>query len=156
MNAAWGGMYDDDKIILCLSKDHKTTENIREKGAFTVAFATEDTMVPCDYVGIVSANKVPDKLSKAGFTVTPSEFVDAPVINELPMAMECRLVRIDDDEHVIGEIVNVNADESVLGDNGKPDWRKLKPIAYDPVNFDYIAFSRKAGTAFKEGKALLS
>lgn len=156
MNAAWGGMYDDDKIILCLSKDHKTTENIREKGAFTVAFATEDTMVPCDYVGIVSANKVPDKLSKAGFTVSPSEFVDAPVINELPMAMECRLVRIDDDEHVIGEIVNVNADESVLGDNGKPDWRKLKPIAYDPVNFDYIAFSRKAGTAFKEGKALLS
>ena len=155
MNAAWGGMYDDNKIILCLSKDHKTTENIRKTGAFTVAFATEETMVPCDYLGIVSGNKVPDKLSRAGFTVTKSASVDAPVINELPMAMECRLVRIDDDEHIIGEIVNVSADESVLGDDGKPDWRKLKPIVYDPVNFDYVTFGRKAGSAFREGKALV-
>ena len=155
MNAAWGAIYDDDQVVLCLSRDHKTTRNIRESKAFTLAFATESTVIPCDYVGIVSGSSTADKVSKAGFTVTGSRFVDAPLINELPMAMECRLVRIDDEEHVIGEIVNVSADEAILGPDGRPDWRRLRPISYDPVGFGYIALGEKVGTAFREGKALI-
>ena len=155
MNAAWGGMYSENEIILCLDKGHKTTANIARRGAFTVAFATVDTMTACDYVGIVSGSQEPDKLAKAGFTVTGSRFVDAPLINELPMAMECRLVRIDDEEHVIGEIVNVSADEAILGPDGRPDWRRLRPISYDPVGFGYIVLGEKVGTAFREGKALI-
>ena len=112
-------------------------------------------MTACDYVGIVSGSQEPDKLAKAGFTVTGSRFVDAPLINELPMAMECRLVRIDDEEHVIGEIVNVSADEAILGPDGRPDWRRLRPISYDPVGFGYIVLGEKVGTAFREGKALI-
>ncbi len=153
MNAAWGGMYDDDKISLCLSKDHKTTENIKKRKAFTVAFATESTMIPCDYVGIVSGNDVPDKFSKAGFTASKSSFVDAPLINELPMAVECELCSAEG-EQIVGKIVNVSADESVLGENGKPDWRKLRPLIYDPVNFGYIGFGEEKGRAFSEGKKL--
>ena len=154
MNAAWGAIYDDDQVVLCLSKDHKTTKNIKLNKAFTLSFATEDTVVPCDYVGIVSGNNTEDKVSKARFTVTKSSRVNAPIINELPLAVECELVRIDNDEHIIGRIVNVSADESVLGEDGKPDYNLIKPITYDPVHFDYVALGKKVGSAFSDGKNL--
>ena len=154
MNAAWGAIYDDDQVVLCLSKDHKTTRNIRLNKAFTVSFATESTVVPCDYVGIVSGNKTDDKAEKAGLTATRSTRVNAPIINELPLAMECELIRIDGDEHIIGRIVNVSADESVLGDDGKPDYNLIHPITYDPIHFDYVALGKKVGSAFSDGKKL--
>ncbi|MCM1298763.1 MAG: flavin reductase family protein [Firmicutes bacterium] len=154
MNAAWGGIYDTNKVVLCLSADHKTTKNIKAKGAFTVSFADEAHVVSCDYVGIVSANKEPDKLKKAGFTVTKSSHVDAPVINELPMALECRLVKFNEDGNVIGEIVNVSADESVLDENGKVDPAKLRPIAFDPVNNGYLVLGERVGSAFSDGAEL--
>lgn len=154
MNAAWGGIYDDDKFILCLSKGHKTTKNINALKAFTVSFATEKQMVACDYVGITSGNSVPDKVQKAGFTVTKSNHVNAPLFNELPMAIECELVRIDDDEHIIGRIVNVSVDESVLGADGQPDVTLLKPISFDPVRAGYLATGERVGDAFKAGRAL--
>lgn len=151
MNAAWGGIYDSDKVVLCLSEDHKTTMNIKAKGAFTVSFADKEHVVACDYVGIVSANKEPDKLKKAGFTVTKSNHVDAPVINELPMTLECRLVKFNEDGNIIGEIVNVSADESVLDNNGMIDPVKLRPIAFDPVNNGYLVLGERVGTAFSDG-----
>ena len=92
MNAAWGGVYDTNQVMVCLADDHKTTGNIKKTGAFTVSFATSKTVVPCDYVGIVSANDVPDKFAKAGFHATKSDYVDAPLIDELPMALECELI----------------------------------------------------------------
>lgn len=151
MNAAWGGIYDSNKVVLCLSADHKTTMNIKAKGAFTVSFADKEHVVACDYVGIVSANKEPDKLKKAGFTVTKSNHVDAPVINELPMTLECRLVKFNEDGNIIGEIVNVSADESVLDNNGMIDPVKLRPIAFDPVNNGYLVLGERVGTAFSDG-----
>ncbi len=154
MNAAWGAIYDDDQVVLCLSRDHKTTRNIRESKAFTLAFATESTVIPCDYVGIVSGSSTADKVSKAGFTVTRSSRVNAPIFNELPLSMECTLVRIDGDEHIIGRIVNVSADESVIGEDGKPDYRLIRPLTYDPVHFDYVALGEKVGKAFSDGKKL--
>ena len=152
MNAAWGGIYDTNQVMVCLADDHKTTENIKKTGAFTVSFATSKTVAACDYVGIVSANDVPDKFARAGFHATKSSFVNAPLIDELPMALECK-VKSFEDGILIGEIVNVSADESVITD-GKIDPKKLKPIAFDPCNNAYLAMGDKVGNAFKDGAAL--
>lgn len=105
-------------------------------------------------MGIVSANKEPDKLKKAGFTVTKSAKVDAPVINELPMTLECKLVKFNEDGNIIGEIVNVSADESVLDENGMIDPSKLRPIAFDPVNNGYLVLGKRVGSAFSDGAKL--
>lgn len=151
MNAAWGCITDMNEITISMSP-HKTTENLAVTGAFTVSIATEDTVVPCDYVGVESASKVSDKFAKAGFHATKSDLVNAPLIDELPMALECK-VKSYEDEILIGEIVNVTADESILTD-GKIDPKKLKPITYDPVNHTYIGLGEVVGNAFKDGLQL--
>ena len=154
MNAAWGGIYDTNQIMVCLADDHKTTENIKKSGAFTVSFATAKTVASCDYVGIVSANDVPDKFARASFHATKSEIVNAPLIDELPMAVECRLIKFNEDGICIGEIVNISADESVLGEDGKIDAKKLDPIIYDSVSHAYWSFGEKVGQAFSDGKSV--
>lgn len=155
MNAAWGGIYYDDKIILCVSADHKTTANILKSKAFTVSMADKKHLVECDYVGIVSGNKVPNKFEKAGFTATKSEFVNAPLINELPMTIECKLVSYAPETcSLIGEIVNVSADETILDDKGRIDPLKFEPITFDPVNNHYLVIGEKVGNAFKDGLKL--
>lgn len=154
MNAAWGGIYSGNQVILCLSDGHKTTKNIKARGAFTVSFADASHVAACDYVGLASANDVPDKMAKAGFHTEKSEFVDAPVIQELPMTLECRLVKIGEDGHIIGEIVNVSADESILGEDGLVDASKLQAIAFDPVKNAYLKLGEKVGDAFSDGNKL--
>ena len=155
MNAAWGGISEENEISMCLSADHKTTKNILARRAFTVSMADADHVTACDYVGIASGNDTPDKLEKAGFHVTKSELVDAPVIDELPMAIECKLVSYDESTGcMIGEIVNVSADESVLGADGKIDPAKLKPITFDPVNHAYLVLGEKVGNAFQDGLSI--
>lgn len=151
MNAAWGIITDMNEISISMS-EHKTTENLAKTGAFTVSMATEDTVVPCDYVGVESAKKVPDKFKKAGFHATRSQHVNAPLIDELPMALECK-VKSFENGILIGEIVNVTADESVLTD-GKIDPKKLKPIAFDPVNNTYMGLGEVVGKAFSDGLKL--
>ena len=154
MNAAWGGIFSDEMIGICLSEGHKTTKNIIATKAFTVSIATAEQVVACDYVGIVSGNKEPDKFAKAGFHALPSEFVNAPVIKELSMTLECELVSYDEESnHLVGNIINVSADESILTD-GKIDIRKLRPITYDTVNHDYLELGTKVGNAFADGKKL--
>ncbi len=154
MNAAWGGVYDTNQVMLCLSDEHKTTKNILATGAFTVSFADAAHVAACDYVGIASGNTEPDKMAKAGFTTVKSEFVNAPIICELPMAVECKLIKMNEDGIVIGEIVNVNAEESILAEDGKVDVALLNPITYDPVRHDYLTLGEKVGNAFSDGKAL--
>ena len=155
MNAPWGGISDDTQISMCLTAGHKTVKNILKRKAFTVSMADAAHVAACDYVGIVSANDVPDKLEKAGFHTTRSEFVDAPLIDELPMALECRLVSYDEEScRMVGEIVNVSAEESVLDENGKIDPGKLQPITFDPVNNAYLKLGEKVGNAFRDGLAL--
>lgn len=154
MNAAWGGIYDSDKVVLCLSENHKTTQNIKKRGAFTVSFADTAHVVEADYVGLVSANEVEDKLERAGFHTTKSEFVDAPLIDELPMTLECKLIKVNEDGNIIGEIVNVNADDSVLGEDGRIDATKLQAISYDPVHNTYVKMGEKVGNAFSDGANL--
>ena len=155
MNVAWAGIHYDDQIALCISANHKTTADILETKAFTVSMATEEYVKACDYVGVVSGNKVPDKFTKAGFTHIKSEFVNAPIINELPMTIECKFISYDPEScQLIGEIVNVSADESVLDENGKISPSKLKPITFDPVHNDYLKIGEKVGNAFKDGLEL--
>lgn len=154
MNAAWGGIYDTEQIMLCLADGHKTTHNIKETGAFTVSFATSATVVPCDYVGIVSANNTPDKLRRAGFHTVKSEYVNAPIIKELPMTLECELIKFNEDGICIGKIINASADESILDENGNIDTKKLDPILYDSVTHGYWNFGEKVGQAFSDGKKI--
>jgi flavin reductase (DIM6/NTAB) family NADH-FMN oxidoreductase RutF len=140
--------------MVCLADDHKTTENIKATGAFTVSFATSGTVVPCDYVGIVSANDVPDKFARAGFHAVKSEFVNAPIIEELPMTVECKLIKFNEDGICIGEIVNVSADESVLDERGKVDAKKLDPMIYDSATHAYWNLGERVGQAFSDGKKI--
>jgi len=155
MNAAWGCIADMNRVAIYVAGAHKTMANILARGAFTVSMADADHVAACDYVGVVSGNKVPDKLARAGFHVTKSEFVDAPLIDELAMAVECRLISYDEESCLlVGEIVNVCADESVLGDNGKVDPKKLRPIVFDPMNSAYLVLGEKVGNAFRDGLAL--
>lgn len=155
MNAAWGGISESNEISLCIGDTHKTAKNLLARRAFTVSMADAAHVVACDYVGIVSANDVPDKVAKAGLHTTKSEFVDAPLIDELPMAVECKLVSYDEETcRLVGEIVNVSADERVLNEAGKVDPAKLRPITFDPMNNAYLVLGEKVGNAFSDGLQL--
>ena len=129
MMAAWAGQYDHNKIVISLSK-HKTTDNLEQTGAFTISFADERTVAESDFFGLVSGNKVPDKVAKTGFTFIPSPNVDAPIINQYPLTIECKVVSFEDG-CLIGEVVNQSADQSILNENGQIDLALLKPIVFD-------------------------
>lgn len=153
MNAAWGGMADTELISICLG-EHRTTRNILARKAFTVSMADAANVVAADYVGIVSGDKTPNKVEKAGWHTTKSEFVDAPLIDELPMALECEFVSYDDNSGLlIGKVVNVCAEESILTD-GVIDLSKFHPITYDPCGHGYYTLGDKVGNAFSDGKKL--
>lgn len=155
MNAAWGGISEGNEISMCLSSNHKTVKNILERKAFTVSMADVSNMVACDYLGLVSGNNVQDKLVKAGLHATKSTFVDAPLIDELPIAVECKLKSYDKLTcRMVGEILNVSVDERVLDENGKVDVAKAAPITFDPFNNAYVKLGEKVGNAFKDGLAL--
>ena len=155
MNAAWGMISDTDKVTICLDASHKTVKNILVKKDFTVSMADAKNVIAADYVGIVSGNDVPDKVSKTGWHVTKSEFVDAPIFEELPMTLECKMLSYDEEaELMTGEIVNICVDESILGEDGKIDLTKFQPITYDPVHHDYLTLGGKVGNAFKDGRKI--
>lgn len=155
MNAAWGGVSEEKEITICVDAEHKTAKNIMTRKAFTVSMADAEHMVACDYVGIVSANKEPDKFAKAGFHAVKSEFVDAPLIEELAIAVECNLISYDVETcRLVGEIVNVSVDERVLEENGKVDIAKVNPLIFDAFNLTYHKVGEKAGKAFRDGLAL--
>ncbi|MBQ2192372.1 MAG: flavin reductase [Prevotella sp.] len=157
MMAAWGGQCGPKHITFVLSK-HKTTDNIRLKKAFTISFATKDDIAQSDYFGIVSGNDVPDKVAKAGYTITPSPNVDAPIINEYKLTLECKVVTFDEDKNggarVVGEIVNMSADESILDEEGNIDLGKLQPVIFDSSKAEYRVVGEKVGKAWGSGKAI--
>lgn len=152
MNAAWGGIDNNDRINLCLSKEHMTVKSLLQAQAFTVSMGTKSQLVSCDYVGVVSGTKEPKKFKKTGWHQEKSIYVNAPVIAELPMTLECNLVSYDEyTGHLVGEIVNVSADECILNEKGKIDPAKLQPISFDPVHNDYLVVGEKVGNAFRDG-----
>lgn len=152
MTAAWGCISSMEQVYIILSAGHKTTKNILAKKAFTVSMADAAHTTEADYVGVKSANDVPDKFAKAGFHTINSEFVDAPLIEELPLALECTLESYDEATGaLIGKIVNVSADEKILNETGKIDPEKLQAITLDAANDAYLVLGKKTGNAFKDG-----
>ena len=151
MNAAWGGIYDYEKIIVSLS-EHKTTENLRLKKAFTVAFATKKTVTASDYVGIVSGKKVKDKVAKAGLHAVKAEHVDAPIFEEYPLVLECEVESFEEGI-LIGKVANVSVDDSILT-NGKIDYDKAEFIAFDALNNKYVLVQGEVADAFKIGMSI--
>ena len=149
MMAAWAGQYDYNQIVVSLSK-HKTTDNLELTGAFTVSFADIHTVAESDYFGLVSGNDVPDKVARVGFTVTPSPNVDAPIVNEYPLTLECKVVSFADGI-LVGEVVNMSAAESILTD-GKIDLAKLQPIVFDAASMSYRAIGDIVGKAWGAGR----
>lgn len=155
MNAAWGSVADYTTLAFYLNSKHKTVENILKRKAFSVSMATEDYVVESDYVGIVSAHRVPNKLEMAGFHTSKSEFVDAPIIDELPLTLECELISFDkNSELLLGKVINMSADESILDETGKIDSSKLKPIIFDSVHKSYFGIGKKVGNAFSDGNKI--
>lgn len=156
MNAAWGGQVGGNQISVSLSS-HRTTDNLKLNKEFTVAFATVNQVAECDYVGIISQNKVPDKLEKCGWTVTKSDKVNAPVIDQLPVTIECKVIELQEEFHetrVVAEIVGMKAEEAVLTE-GKVDLDKLRPIAFDTVALCYREVGANVGFAWGEGKKFI-
>ncbi len=157
MNAAWGGTWDMHEIIISLAS-HATTDNLEATGEFTVAFATRDTLVAADFVGIVSARNDAEKMAKTGWTIEKAPNVNAPVFREFPMTMECKVLRkIDESEtgyYLVAEVVNILCDEQFLGEDGNPDVERMQVITYDPVHHGYIQLGQTVGKAFADGKQL--
>lgn len=158
MNAAWGGTWDMKEIMISMG-NHATTENLKlNNGEFTVAFATAETMVASDFVGIVSAKNDAEKMAKTGWTSEKSPNINAPIFKEFPMTMECRIKqRIDESEtgySLIAEVVNILCDEKYLNEQGNPDVEKMNIICFEPVNHKYIQMGKVIGDAFSCGKEL--
>ncbi|MBR3475722.1 MAG: flavin reductase [Candidatus Methanomethylophilaceae archaeon] len=157
MNAAWGTISQMDKIVLMIDEDHKTTQSILGTKAFTVSLANRKNIVPADYVGIVSGNKVPDKFSRSGLHAYRSKHVNAPVVEEFPITMECELAEVLKTETmyaIVGRIVNVLADEDIVGENGKIDIGKADLLLFDQFSWSYNTIGEVAGKAGQAGKAL--
>ncbi len=157
MNAAWGTISQMDKIVLMIDEDHKTTQSILDRKAFTVSLADRKNLVPADYLGMVSGNRVPDKFVRSGLHAVRSEHVNAPVISEFPITMECELaevVRTQTMFAVVGKIVNVLADDRIVGENGKIDISEADLILFDQFGWNYNAIGEKAGKAGQAGKEL--
>ncbi len=153
MNAAWGGIVEMNQLVISLAP-HLTTENIDRNKEYTVSMGVAEYAAACDYVGIVSGKKDPEKMKKSGFTTTRSSHVNAPLINELPVALECKLLKVVPDGLYFGEIVNVSIDESVLDENGKLSMEKFHPIVFETANHGYYDFGKCVGQAFKCGMSL--
>lgn len=156
MNAAWGTMQERGHVALVLSESHKTVQNIKERGAFTVSIADAAHVAEADYFGVASGNNVPDKFAKSGLTASKAETVDAPVINEFPLCLECEFVEYQENQYgcgVIGKVVNVTADESVMAGE-KVDMSLVNAIAFDPYTHGYYRVTERVGEAFKDGLRL--
>ena len=156
MNAAWGTMQERNHVVLNLDENHKTVKNIKARSAFTVSIADAAHVVEADYFGVESGNKVADKLAKSGLTATKAETVDAPVINEFPLCLECEFVEFQTNKYgcgVIGKVVNVTADEKVM-ENDKVNISLVNAIAFDPYTHGYYKVAERVGNAFKDGLKL--
>ena len=156
MNAAWGTMQARDTVALNLTETHKTVQNIKARGAFTVSIADSAHIAEADYFGVESGNRAVDKFARSGLTASKAETVDAPVINEFPICLECRFIEYQSGEYgcgVIGKVVNVTADECVM-ENGRINMSLVNAIAFDPYTHGYYKVTERMGEAFKDGLKL--
>ena len=158
MNMAWGGICAENMVSLNIDEDHKTSENIKKRGAFTLSIADIPHIEAADFFGIASGNKMPDKFERSGLSAVKSEKVDAPIVQEFPLTLECRVIEDKMEvfgHHIIGEIVGVLADEAVLDEKGKVDAAKLNAFVFDQFRSGYYAIGEKVGQAWHTGAPLM-
>lgn len=158
MNMAWGGICAENMVALNIDENHKTAKNIKAKGAFTLSIADVEHIEEADFFGIASGNSMPDKFERSGLHAVKSERVDAPVVEEFPLTLECRVAEIQQDKYgfrVLGEIVNVLADEKVLDENGKVDPVRLNAFVFDQFQHGYYKIGEKVGQAWSSGTGLM-
>ena len=158
MNAAWGAACDMDKIALFIDEEHATTKAIRQTKAFTVSIADRAHVAQADFYGIATGNRMPDKFARSGCHAEKSANVNAPIITEFPLTMECELAEIVETENlhaVVGKIVSVSADEAVIAENGKVDPMKLNALIFDQFQYGYYVATDRAGKAWNAGKSLM-
>ncbi len=158
MNAAWGMICNEDRIALFIDEDHKTTQNLLKTKAFTVAIADKDHMDVADFFGIASGNKMDDKFERTGYHAVKSEFVNAPIIEEFPVVMECELAEVSETESfyaIVGRIVNTAAEENVLSEKGKVDPSKLNALIFDQFQHGYYVSGEQVGKAWNAGAGLM-
>ncbi len=156
MNMAWGGICDTNKVALNLSEDHKTVANIQARKAFTISVADVAHLAEADYFGIASANTVKNKFEASGLHAVKSTRVDAPIVEEFPLTLECRVSEIQPDGfRVVGEIVNVLADEKIMTADGKVDPTKIGAFVFDQFQAGYYAIGEKVGQAWQSGKKFM-
>ena len=158
MNAAWGMICGMDKIALFIDEDHKTTQDILQKKAFTVSIADKAHMDVADFFGIATGNKMSDKFAKTGYHATKSERVDAPIVEEFPLTMECELAEVVDTENmycIVGKIVNTMVDEETLDEKGKVDPSKLDALIFDQFRSGYYVSGEQVGKAWNAGAKLM-
>ena len=156
MNAAWGGIHDTNQVHLCLDLSHKTSENILKNPEFSIAFADKEHLVESDYVGIVSLNKNPDKIKKSGLKIEKCENINAPLLTDFGVSLECRVQKMSIENntlYIVANIVNVSVDEKALT-NDKIDISKLGLISFNPADNTYVEVGQKVGNAFKDGLKL--
>ncbi|MBQ6089188.1 MAG: flavin reductase family protein [Firmicutes bacterium] len=158
MNAAWGMICSMDKIALFIDEDHKTTQNILKTKAFTVALADEAHMDVADFFGIATGNTMPDKFQRTGYKAVRSEFVNAPIIEEFPLTMECELFEVVENDSfycIVGKIVNTCAEETVLNEEGKVDPARLNALIFDQFQAGYYVSGERVGQAWDAGAGLM-
>ena len=158
MNAAWGMICAMDKIALFIDEDHKTTQNLLKTKAFTVALADQAHMDVADFFGIASGNKMEDKFERTGYHAVKSEHVNAPIVEEFPVVMECELAEVVNTENmyaIVGKIVNVAAEEAVLDEKGKVDPVKLNALTFDQFKHGYYVSGEQVGKAWNAGAGLM-
>lgn len=157
MNVGWGMQVGSKQVAINILQ-HKTLDNLRFSKAFTMSFATRDTAVASDYVGLVSGAKEPEKIKKSGLTEEHSPYVDAPAFAEYPMTFHCKLVSITEEfgaYRVVGEIVETTIDEEVLDEKGLPDFLKMQPIVFEDTHKYYHVLGERVGKAFSIGRELM-
>ena len=154
MNAAWGMAQSMKHLKLCLTESHKTVKNMKRTNSCTVALGTKNLIVESDYLGMVSSNNVSNKFEKTGLHAVKSNKVDAPIIEEYPICMECKVVGYEDDG-VLVEVVNVQAEEKYLNEDGTIKLNEVGIISYDPYGQGYYVVGDKVGQAFSDGKKLM-
>ena len=158
MNMAWGGICEENQVALNLSPGHKTVKNLKLKGAFTISIADAANVAQADFFGIASGNKMADKFARSGLHAVKSGLVDAPVVTEFPITLECKMLKmVTEDEccRVVGEILNVLAEENVLDENGRVDPLKVNALVFDPFLHGYYTIGDKAGQAWQSGKGYM-
>ncbi len=158
MMMAWGGICDNNMVALNLEKTHKTVTNLYKRKAFTLAIPSIDTLEASDYLGTISGNNEPNKFAISGLSSSKSKNVDAPIINEYPVTLECIVEKFEEEPYglrILGKIVNVLADESVLDEKGQIDFKKVNTFVFDQINYNYYAVGEKVGKAWHSGNKFI-